>query len=157
MQLLSHFFWKRSADNTDDKMKQLAKLSGARLQQAEVIPSSDNTAVRNLIDLWHFFARISVQKTWRYQSLCSRLLQCAKLGMTWEEAVRSPVWNKKLWAFVDGSLRQAFSSLSSRRGKDRRGEPDVGARDEGRGTRHKSGDVLGTSQERRRRGTRARM
>ncbi|SGZ26384.1 BQ5605_C024g09902 [Microbotryum silenes-dioicae] len=35
MQLLSRSFRKRSADNTDDRMKQLAKLSGARLQQAK--------------------------------------------------------------------------------------------------------------------------
>ncbi|SGZ29205.1 BQ5605_C055g12645 [Microbotryum silenes-dioicae] len=41
--------------------------------------------------------------------------------------------------------------------KDRRNEPDEGARDEGRGTRDKSREVLGTSQERRGRGTSARM
>ncbi|SGY12000.1 BQ5605_C011g06353 [Microbotryum silenes-dioicae] len=41
--------------------------------------------------------------------------------------------------------------------KDRRNEPDEGARDEGRGTRDKSREVLGTSQERRGRGTSAKM
>ncbi|SGY91594.1 BQ5605_C038g11683 [Microbotryum silenes-dioicae] len=41
--------------------------------------------------------------------------------------------------------------------KDRRNEPDEGARDEGRGTRDKSREVLGTSQERRGQGTSVRM
>ncbi|SGZ15442.1 BQ5605_C029g10672 [Microbotryum silenes-dioicae] len=117
MQLLSRFFRKRSADNTDDIMKQLAKLSGARLQQAKVIPSSDNTAVQILIDLWHFFDRIYVSKKHGAAKAFARAFsdavfipnaddrllikaRLAKLGMTWEEAVRSPVWNKKLWRRV---------------------------------------------------------
>ncbi|SGY45948.1 BQ5605_C001g00363 [Microbotryum silenes-dioicae] len=101
MQLLSRFFRKRSADNTDDRMKQLAKLSGARLQQAKVIPSSDNTAVRILIDFWHFFDRIYVSKKHGAAKAFARAFsdavfipnaddrllmeaRLAKLGMTWE-------------------------------------------------------------------------
>ncbi|SGY57025.1 BQ5605_C006g04211 [Microbotryum silenes-dioicae] len=124
MQLLSRFFRKRSADNTDAKMKQLAKLSGARLQQAK-------TAVRILIDLWHFFDRIYVSKKHGAAKAFAhafsdavfipnaddRLLmeaRLAKLGMTWEEAVRSPVWNKKFWRrvfekfgpLIDAKLKQ---------------------------------------------------
>ncbi|SGY44390.1 BQ5605_C001g00151 [Microbotryum silenes-dioicae] len=120
MQLLSRFFRKRSADNTDDRMKQLAKLSGARLQQAKVIPSSDDTAVRILIDFWHFFDRIYVSKKHGAAKAFARAFsdavfipnaddrllikaRLAKLGMTFGDA------------FVDGSLRHAFSSLWSGR------------------------------------------
>ncbi|SGZ32108.1 BQ5605_C043g12076 [Microbotryum silenes-dioicae] len=117
LQLLSRFFRKRSADNTDAKMKQLAKLSGARLQQAKVIPSSDDTAVQILIDFWQFFDRIYVSKKHGTAKAFARAFSdavfipnaddrllmeacLAKLGMTWEKAVRSPVWNKKLWRRV---------------------------------------------------------
>ncbi|SGZ35459.1 BQ5605_C061g12736 [Microbotryum silenes-dioicae] len=103
MQLLSRFFRKRSADNTDDRMKQLAKLSRARLQQAKVIPSSDDTAVRILIDFWYFFDRIYVSKKHGAAKAFARAFSdavfipnaddrllikasLAKLGMTWEEA-----------------------------------------------------------------------
>ncbi|SGY38573.1 BQ5605_C003g02048 [Microbotryum silenes-dioicae] len=102
MQLLLRFFRKRSADNTDDKIK---------------VPSSDDTAVRILIDLWHFFDRIYVSKKHGAAKAFARAFsdavfipnaddrllmeaRLAKLGMTWEEAVRSPVWNKKLWRRV---------------------------------------------------------
>ncbi|SGY12473.1 BQ5605_C011g06518 [Microbotryum silenes-dioicae] len=47
-------------------------------------------------------------------------------------------------------------SFTITKDKDRRNEPDEGARDEGRGTRDKSREVLGTSQERRGRETRTR-
>ncbi|SGZ28469.1 BQ5605_C027g10347 [Microbotryum silenes-dioicae] len=67
-----------------------------------------------LIDLWHFFDRIYVSKKHGAAKAFARAFsdavfipnaddrllikaRLAKLGMTWEEAVRSPVWNKKLW------------------------------------------------------------
>ncbi|SGY12788.1 BQ5605_C011g06603 [Microbotryum silenes-dioicae] len=96
MQLLSRFFRKRSADNTDDKIRYRCAI---------------------LIDLWHFFDRIYVSKKHGAAKAFARAFsdavfipnaddrllmeaRLAKFGMTWEEAVRSPVWNKKLWRRV---------------------------------------------------------
>ncbi|SGY55064.1 BQ5605_C006g03957 [Microbotryum silenes-dioicae] len=76
-----------------------------------------STAVRILINLWHFFDRIYVSKKHGAAKAFARAFsdavfipnaddrllmeaRLAKLGMTWEEAVRSPVWNKKLWRRV---------------------------------------------------------
>ncbi|SCZ87402.1 BZ3500_MvSof-1268-A1-R1_Chr2-2g04868 [Microbotryum saponariae] len=79
--------------------------------------SSDDVAVRILLDSWHFFDQIYVSKKHGAAKAFARafsdavfipnsddrvLLEArlAKLGITWEEAVRSPVWNKKLWRRV---------------------------------------------------------
>ncbi|SGZ04950.1 BQ5605_C032g11100 [Microbotryum silenes-dioicae] len=81
------------------------------------VPSSDDTAVQILIDLWQFFDRIYVSKKHGAAKAFARAFsdavfipnagdrllmeaRLAKFGMTWEEAVRSPVWNKKLWRRV---------------------------------------------------------
>ncbi|SCZ97941.1 BZ3500_MvSof-1268-A1-R1_Chr3-3g06472 [Microbotryum saponariae] len=79
--------------------------------------SSDDVAVRILLDPWHFFDQIYVSKKHGAAKAFARafsdavfipnsddrvLLEArlAKLGITCEEAVRSPVWNKKLWRRV---------------------------------------------------------
>ncbi|SGY46599.1 BQ5605_C001g00451 [Microbotryum silenes-dioicae] len=97
-------------------MLQLGKAIWGKAATSKV-PSSDDTAVRILIDLWHFFDRIYVSKKHGAAKAFARAFsdavfipnaddrllmeaRLAKLGMTWEEAVRSPVWNKKLWRRV---------------------------------------------------------
>ncbi|SCZ98100.1 BZ3500_MvSof-1268-A1-R1_Chr3-3g06572 [Microbotryum saponariae] len=79
--------------------------------------SSDDVAVRILLDPWHFFDQIYVSKKHGAAKAFARAfsdavlipnsddrvlleVRLAKLGLTWEEAVRSPVWNKKLWRRV---------------------------------------------------------
>ncbi|SGY56141.1 BQ5605_C006g04110 [Microbotryum silenes-dioicae] len=111
MQLLSRFFRKRSADNTEVKCS---------------IPSSDDTAVKILIDLWHLFDRIYVSKKHGAAKAFARAFsdavfipnaddrllmeaRLAKLGMMWEEAVRSPAFSS-LWS--GRSLRNSLDAKS---------------------------------------------
>ncbi|SGY14040.1 BQ5605_C010g06037 [Microbotryum silenes-dioicae] len=128
MQLLSRFFRKRSADNTDAKMKQLAKLSGARLQQAKVTDYGLAPVLAPGLELIRYrsFARAFSDAIF-IPNADDRLLmeaRLAKLGMTWEEAVRSPVWNKKLWrrvrrwipppGILEPLVREVFEKLAKR-------------------------------------------